>query len=70
MHTDGWGAYPAVAKRGYVHDCEVIGDPKSAAKKFPHVHRIFSLVQRLLERAFTSARTYAQIVTQAAALAA
>ena len=48
LHTDGAAAYISVAKRGYTHQPEVIGNPKRAAKLFPHVHRIFSLVRRVL----------------------
>jgi transposase-like protein len=105
LHTDGWAAYPAVAKLGYVHERDVIGNPKTATTKLPHTHRVFSLskrvllathqgavshghlqayldeyvfrfnrrtsanryslVQRLLERVFVRARTYAQIIQQA-----
>lgn len=48
LHTDGLPSYESVAKRGYVHEREVVGAPKSAARKFPHVHRIFSLARRVL----------------------
>jgi transposase-like protein len=48
LHTDGFGAYAGVSKKGYAHDREVVGHPKNAAKKFPHVHRLFSLLRRVL----------------------
>jgi hypothetical protein len=48
LHTDGWSAYKTVAKLGYPHEREVIGNPKTAAAKFPHTHRVFSLAKRVL----------------------
>lgn len=48
LHTDGAAAYRSLAKRGFTHRPEVIGNPKRAAKLFPHAHRIFSLVRRVL----------------------
>lgn len=48
VHTDGLTSYATLDEKGYRHDREVIGNPKTAAKKFPHVHRLFSLVRRVL----------------------
>ena len=48
VHTDGWHPYRALPKKGYQHDREVVPDKKQASKRFPHVHRIFSLVKRVL----------------------
>jgi len=42
------GAYEPLASKGYQHEREVVGNPKTAAKKFPHVHRLFSLARRVL----------------------
>jgi transposase-like protein len=48
VHTDGWSGYNGVAESAYKHEREVIGNPKTATKKFPHTHRIFSLLKRVL----------------------
>jgi transposase-like protein len=48
VHTDGLASYGCVTKRGYVHDRQVVGEPKTAALKFPHVHGLFSLARRVL----------------------
>ena len=48
LHTDGLSSYGGLAAKGYVHDREVVGNPKNASKRFPHVHRIFSLLRRVL----------------------
>jgi transposase-like protein len=36
LHTDGLGSYEPLASKGYQHEREVVGNPKTAAKKFPH----------------------------------
>ena len=48
LHTDGLAQYRAVAQEGYSHEPDVLRDPKQASKKLPHVHRVFSLLQRVL----------------------
>ncbi len=48
LHTDGLSSYGGLSKKGYLHDREVVGNPKNASKKFPHVHRLFSLLRRVL----------------------
>jgi transposase-like protein len=48
VHTDGWNGYAGLKAAGYKHDREVVGNPKTATKKFPHTHRLFSLVKRVL----------------------
>jgi transposase-like protein len=48
VHTDGWKGYARLEKAGYSHHREVIGDPKTATKKFPHTHRLFALAKRVL----------------------
>lgn len=48
LHTDGLASYNGLPKKGYVHDREVVGSPKNASKKFPRVHRLFSLLRRVL----------------------
>ena len=39
VKTDGFQGYVSLNKRGYVHNREVIGNPKRAAKAMPHIHR-------------------------------
>ena len=49
VHTDGWGGYNELAKRGYKHNRTVLsdsGDPAHVA--MPGVHRISSLLKRWL----------------------
>ncbi len=46
-HTDGWLGYEGM-ENAYVHDREVIGDPKVSCEKFPHVHRVFALIKRVI----------------------
>lgn len=45
--TDGLKSYDGL-ENSYGHEVTVIGDPKTASAKFPHVHRTFSLFKRLL----------------------
>jgi transposase-like protein len=44
--TDGWPSYRGL-ENTYSHKVEIIGDPKMASIKFPHIHRVFSLLKRL-----------------------
>lgn len=48
VFTDGWGGYARLPKDGYDHVPQVIGDPKRAPKVLPKIHRVFSLLHRLL----------------------
>jgi len=48
VRTDGWHPYRALPRKGYKHHREVVGDKKLASKMFPNVHRLFSLVKRVL----------------------
>lgn len=47
VHTDGLASYDGL-EHGYHHRVTVIGDPKTASKKFPCIHRVFSLFKRTL----------------------
>jgi hypothetical protein len=47
--TDGLAAYrKPLAKHGCKHIAHVVGNGKNAPKLLPHVHRVFSLLRRLL----------------------
>jgi len=49
VHTDGWGGYEGLSKRGYCHEITVhssSGDP--AHVSMPAVHRVSSLLKRWL----------------------
>lgn len=49
IHTDGWGGYHKLSKKGYSHNRTVLsdsGDPAHVA--MPGVHRISSLLRRWL----------------------
>lgn len=48
VRTDGLAAYNRLGEQGYAHVPVVIGDPKNASKKLPKVHRVFSLLRRVL----------------------
>ena len=48
VRTDGWSGYEGLRKAGYRHRPRVVGDPKRAARLFPHVHRALSLLKRWL----------------------
>jgi transposase-like protein len=48
VRTDGWSGYERLRKEGYRHRPRVVGDPKRAARLFPHVHRTLSLLKRWL----------------------
>ena len=39
--TDGWGAYSSLPQVGYRHRPRTQGDPRSAAKMLPRIHRVF-----------------------------
>ena len=45
--TDGLPAYRGLGAV-FAHKVKVIGDPKTAADKFPHIHRVFALFKRVL----------------------
>jgi len=47
IHTDGWQGYEGL-EHAYHHDVEVIGNPKTASLKFPCIHRVFSLLKRVI----------------------
>lgn len=42
VRTDGWRGYSASAREAYPHHIRVVGDPRQAARRFPHIHRVFS----------------------------
>ncbi len=46
--TDGWPGYKGLKEKGYGHEVKVIGKPKRAAQILPMVHRVFSLLDRVL----------------------
>jgi len=47
-HTDGLASYNGLPEAGIKHRPEVIGDPKRAGKCFPKVHRVASLLKRMI----------------------
>lgn len=47
VRTDGLPSYDGL-DAVFDHRRTVIGDPKTASKKFPRVHRVFSLIKRVL----------------------
>jgi transposase-like protein len=42
VRTDGWRGYSESALEEYTHHVRVVGDPSHAARRFPHIHRVFS----------------------------
>lgn len=49
VHTDGLSSWGDVPAKGYVHAREVIGsDRRGSVTRFPHVHRVISLLKRWL----------------------
>ena len=42
VRTDGWRGYSESALEAYTHHVRVIGDPRQAARRFPHIHHVFS----------------------------
>ncbi len=42
VRTDGWRGYSEAALEEYQHHVRVVGDPRQAARRFPHIHRVFS----------------------------
>lgn len=42
VRTDGWRGYSESALEEYTHRVRVVGDPSHAARRFPHIHRVFS----------------------------
>lgn len=47
VHTDGLSSYDGL-DQCHTHKVTVIGNPKTASQKFPHIHRVFSLFKRAL----------------------
>lgn len=47
-HTDGLAGYNGLKSAGIKHRAEVIGDPTRASKRFPKVHRVASLLKRVI----------------------
>lgn len=47
-HTDGLASYGGLKEAGINHKAEVIGDPKRASQRFPKVHRVASLLKRVI----------------------
>lgn len=47
VRTDGLGSYDGLGAV-FKHKVTVIGDPKTASKTFPRVHRVFSLFKRTM----------------------
>lgn len=47
-HTDGLAGYRGLPDAGIKHKAEVIGDSKRASKRFPKVHRVASLLKRVI----------------------
>lgn len=47
-HTDGLASYSGLSEAGIKHKAEVIGDPRRASKRFPKVHRVASLLKRVI----------------------
>ena len=47
VRTDGLVSYDGL-KALFKHKVTVIGDPKTASKKFPRIHRVFSLFKRTM----------------------
>ena len=49
VHTDGWTAYPGLARYGYTHRPRVIrGSGRTASTLLPRVHRVTALLKRWL----------------------
>lgn len=49
LHTDGWGGYAGLDKKGYKHDVTVLASrTESASELLPRVHRVISLLKRWL----------------------
>lgn len=40
--TDGWRGYSEPALEAYTHHVRVVGDPRQAPRRVPHIHRVFS----------------------------
>jgi transposase-like protein len=49
VHTDGWTAYPGLARAGYTHRPRVVsGSGHTASTLLPRVHRVAALLKRWL----------------------
>ena len=42
VRTDGWRGDSESALEEYQHPIRVVGDPRQAARRVPHIHRVFS----------------------------
>ncbi|MEP6934809.1 MAG: transposase [Nitrospirota bacterium] len=42
IRTDGWRRCSESALKESTHHVRVVGDPCQAARRFPHIHRVFS----------------------------
>lgn len=47
LKTDGWSAYPSVAKAGYKHQALVTGSGRKAVEKFPWIHTFIGNLKRM-----------------------
>lgn len=41
IRTDGWKGYSETALEDFRHHVRIVGDPKRAHKRFPHIHQVF-----------------------------
>jgi len=41
IRTDGWKGYSETALEDFTHHVRIVGDPKRAHKRFPHIHQVF-----------------------------
>ena len=41
LRTDGWKGYSEAALDDFIHQVRIVGSPKRAHKRFPHIHRVF-----------------------------
>jgi transposase-like protein len=48
LRTDGWSAYPCVAKEGYGHIIETLGSGPAASEKFPFLHTFIGNLKRMI----------------------
>lgn len=48
LRTDGWSAYPCVAKEGFEHMVVPLGSGKAASQKFPWLHTFIGNLKRMI----------------------
>ena len=48
VRTDAWRGYSESALAEYTYHVRVVGDPRQAARRFPHIHRVFSTLKAWL----------------------